>query len=57
MHAGYRWTPGDFEQVFPKLPRQDSNLKCLNQNQECCHYTTGDRRGRRYRGGVHRASD
>lgn len=25
------------------LPRQDSNLKCLNQNQECCHYTTGDR--------------
>ena len=26
------------------LPRQDSNLKCLNQNQECCHYTTGDRR-------------
>lgn len=26
------------------LPRQDSNLECLNQNQECCHYTTGDRR-------------
>lgn len=26
---------------FVLLSRQDSNLKCLNQNQMCYHYTTG----------------
>ena len=24
-----------------ELPGKDSNLECLNQNQKCCHYTTG----------------
>ncbi len=24
-----------------ELPRQDSNLKCLNQNQECCRLHHG----------------
>ena len=33
--------PSVLSQGFHQLPRQDSNLECLNQNQKCCHYTTG----------------
>ena len=31
----------DLIRLFRLLSRQDSNLKCLNQNQMCYHYTTG----------------